>query len=173
MNLTALAGLMPGKRAPSHNYYRMVNEADASTIDEIGFSLLRGWRYNPKNDFGVLYLSVSPKCAYQEKLKQVGGRQQDLLPQVVGKYNASLNKCLDLSDASVLASLEISVEDLVHPDDYSSPVAISREARRLGFEAIIAPSAIGADCSSLVVYKDKLNPPSYCKLEDIQKYHHK
>lgn len=151
----------------------MVNEQDAAFIDEIGFSLLRSWRYNPKHEFGVLYLSVSPKCAYLEKLKQVGGRPQDLLPQVFGKYSVNLTRCLDLTETNVLQSLEITTEELIIPDDYSKPQAISREARRVGFEAIIAPSAIGTDCHSLVVYKEKLNPPSTCRLDEVKKYHHK
>jgi hypothetical protein len=144
----------------------MVNDIYASEIDEIIHSILYSWRYNPKGEFGVLYLSVSPECAYREKLKQVSGRRQDLLPQVVGNFRVNLAKCLDLTNPSILKKIDISKEQLIIPFDFSITQVLAREARNLGFEAIIAPSAIGEDCSTLVVFKDKLNPPSCCILDE-------
>ena len=165
MNLSALKKLLPGISCPLDTYYRMVNAIYASEIDEITHSILYSWRYNPKGEFGVLYLSVSPECAYREKLKQVSGHKEDLLPQTVGSFRVKLTECLDLTNSSFQKKLGIFKEQLTQPFDFSLTQVIAREARNLGFEAIIAPSAIGEDCSTLVVFKDKLNPPSYCILD--------
>jgi hypothetical protein len=140
----------------------MVNARYANEIEEIAHTVLYSWHYNPKGEFGVLYLSISPECAYQEKLKQVHGRRSDLSSQVVGTFQVNLSKCLDLTAPSVRQVLKVAIDQLVDPSDFTMTQSIAREARKLGFEAIIAPSAVGEDCSSLVVFKDKLNPPSYC-----------
>ena len=172
MNLSALKKVLPGISSPFDRYYRMVNNIYASEIDEITHSILFSWRYNPKGEFGVLYLSINPECAYREKLKQVSGHKEDLLPQAVGSFRVKLTKCLDLTNSSFRKKLGISREQLIEPFDFSMTHSIAREARNLGFEAIIAPSAIGDDCSTLVVFKDKLNPPSYCILDEksVQPY---
>ena len=131
-------------------------------MDETAQTVLRAWRYNPRGEFGVLYLSSSPACAYREKLKQVFGKPQYLKPQVVGPFAINLPKCLHLTNPDCLAKLAITRTQLIDPSDFSVPQALAREARRLGFEAILAPAAIGADCHSMIVFKDKLSPPASC-----------
>jgi len=162
LNLSALKRLLPGISPPSKTYYRLVDARYASEIDEIAHTVIYSWHYNPKGEFGVLYLSISPECAYQEKLKQVHGRKQDLTPQVIGTFKVNLTKCLDLTNPSLLQTFRVSLDQLINPSDFSLTQSIARQTRTLGFEAIIAPSSIGEDCSSLVVFKDKLTPPSYC-----------
>jgi hypothetical protein len=79
-------------------------------------------------------------------------------------FDVKLRRCLDLTSAKVLKALGLTREELVSPDDFTTPQAVSRAARKAGFEALIAPSAIGEDCETLVVFKEKLAPPSYCVL---------
>jgi RES domain-containing protein len=143
----------------------MVNQAYASTIDDIGPSFIYGGRYNPRNEFGVLYLSSSEDCPVLERLRQVKGRRDNLLPQRVADFNVKIQKCLDLLSRDTLKILGISREDLVRDADFSVPQGVSREARNVGFEGLIAPSAAGEECSTLVVFKDKLSPPSFCALK--------
>jgi len=162
LNLSALKKLLPGISPPSKTYYCLVDARYASEIDEIAHTVIYSWRYNPKREFGVLYLSISPECAYREKLKQIHGRKQDLSPQVIGTFRVKLTKCLDLTTPSFLQTFRVSRDQLINSSDFTMTQSIARQARKLGFEAIIAPSAIGEDCSSLVVFKDKLIPPSYC-----------
>jgi RES domain-containing protein len=69
LNLAALQKLYPGVKK-HQTAYRMVNEEFASSIDEIGNSMTYGWRYNPKGEFGVLYLALSANCCLKEKIKQ-------------------------------------------------------------------------------------------------------
>lgn len=142
----------------------MIDARYSTEIDEIVHSVLYSWRYNPKGEFGVLYLSSSPECCWREKLKQVHSRASDLPPQAVGNFDCNLSKCLDLTDEASRDALAVALDELLRPADFTMTQSLSREARRAGFEAIIAPLAIGTDCRSLVVFKDKLVPPSYCTL---------
>lgn len=165
MNLSAVAGLLPRAASLKKAYYRMIDARHMAEIDEIAHTVLYSWRYNPKGEFGVLYLSSSPECCWREKLKQVHGRAADLPPQVVGAFEVDLAKCLDLTHAACLTALTVSRDELVQPADFAATQDLARHARRAGFEAIIAPSAIGTDCRTLVVFKDKLVSPSYCVLK--------
>ena len=162
MNLAGLSSLFPGKPVISAKYYRIVGAHRIKEIDEIGHTLFYSWRYNPKGEFGVLYLSSTPECAYMEKLKQVYGKPDNLKPQVVGTFSININKCLNLTSVICCKQLGVILEQLIDPYNFYVTQEIAREARNAGFEAIIAPSAVGEDCHSLVVFKDKLNPPSYC-----------
>lgn len=143
----------------------MANESYGSTIDDIGPSFVYGGRYNVRDEFGVLYLSSSPPCAYSERLRQVGGRKGDLLPQVIATFEVKIKKCLNLFEENTRKELGIVLEDLTKDTDFLTPQSVAREARTAGFEALIAPSAVGKECQTLVVFKDRLSPPSYCLLK--------
>jgi RES domain-containing protein len=140
----------------------VVSKEFAAGIDDIGPSFLVGWRYNPKHEFGVLYLAVSPACCVLERGRQFGGGAEVFRPFVTGRFKVDVRRCLDLTHKDVLRTLEVSREDLLAGDDYALPQSIAREARRVGFEAIVAPSAASDRCVNLVVFKDKLHPHSYC-----------
>ncbi len=133
-------------------------------MDETAQTVLRAWRWNPAGEFGVLYLSKSADCCRREKLRQVGGHPDFLPAQIVSEFDAKLRHCLDLTSPKVLKALSLTRAELISPEDFTRPQAVARAARRLGFEAMIAPSAVGLDCATLVVFKDKLAPPSSCVL---------
>jgi hypothetical protein len=158
----ALTNWRPVSPPLATEYYRLVNADYASDIDEIAQTILHSWRYNPKGEFGVLYLSSHPECAYRELLKRVFGKKQNLRPLVVGRFRIQLGKTLDLRDSGCRQALEVTLEQLIDPTDFSVTQSLAREARKNGFEAILAPSAIGEDCHNLVVFKDRLTPPSVC-----------
>ena len=131
-------------------------------MDDIGPSFIYGGRYNIKNEFGVLYLSSSPQCAFSERLRQVKGRKDDLLPQVIATFEVKIQKCLNLFEKNIQRVIGVVWEDLTKDSDFLTPQSIAREARNAGFEALLAPSAVGKECQTLVVFKDRLSPPSYC-----------
>lgn len=108
MNLNALKELLPGVSLSDDTYYRLVTASYAPKIDDIAQSILHSWRYNPHGEFGVLYLSMNPDCAYREKLKQVYNDAQSLPPQVVGKFNVMSARCLDLTQPSFQDTLALS-----------------------------------------------------------------
>lgn len=153
--------LFPGTSL-SGNFYRMLDRRFGVKMDEISPSLLYGGRYNPAGEFGVLYLAVSPRCAYAELLKQVDGIKEDLPALVVGTFRLDLRKCFDLTDVHVQKSLGVTPADLIIPADFQLTHQISQVVRKIGFEALLAPSAASEECKNLVVYKDKLLPPSFC-----------
>ena len=140
----------------------MTNEKFAATMDDIGPSFLYGGRYNPPQEFGVLYLSVSKECAFKEKLRQVKGRKDNLLPQVAASFDVKIVRALNLLDAAVLEKIGVIQEDLIRNNDFFVPQSVAREARNVGFEALITFSAVGEECCNLVVFKDRLAPPSFC-----------
>jgi RES domain-containing protein len=161
----ALRRLFPGVAAPDQTWYRMTNRIHQTTIDEIGPSFRHGGRFNVRGEFGVLYLASSLPCAYLERLRQVQGRKDNLLPQVAASFRVDVRKCLDLTDAVNLKSLGIKRPDLLRDSDFSYPQSVAAQARSAGFEALIAPSAAGKECRNLVVFKDRFDPPSYCRIE--------
>jgi RES domain-containing protein len=142
----------------------MVDARYKDSVDETAQTVLHAWRWNPAGEFAVLYLSKDEDCCMREKLRQVGGNPDFLPAQFVGVFDVKLRRCLDLTSAKVLKVLGLTREELISPDDFTKPQAVARAARRAGFEALIAPSAIGDDCETLVVFKDKLAPPSSCIL---------
>ena len=165
MKLAVIRDLFPGIPSENGPFFRMTNEAYGGTIDDLGPSFIYGGRYNVKDEFGVLYLSSSAQCAFSERLRQVRGRKNDLLPQVIATFEVKIQKCLNLFEEKVRKEIGIVLEDLTKDSDFSTPQSISREARTAGFEALIAPSAVGKECQTLVVFKDRLEPPSYCTLK--------
>lgn len=168
MNLAAIQNQYPGIRKQA-KAFRLVNQKRSAEMDEIGHTMINGWRYNPKNEFGVLYLSLSAECCLKEKIKQAGDRKS-LKPQALGVFEVDLQHCLDLTDEKVLAALEIDVRKLTIPTDFTEPQTISREARRVGFDGLIVQSAIGAECINLVIFKDKISRKSFCELKEIKPY---
>ncbi len=92
------------------------------------------------------------------------GQKDDLLPQVIATFEVKIQKCLNLFEENIRREIGIVWEDLTKESDFLTPQSISREARTAGFEALIAPSAVGKECQTLVVFKDRLAPPSFCTL---------
>lgn len=163
MNLGAIRSLLPGVQSPRTTYFRIVSEAFAHSIDDIWPSYDRGWRFNPKKEFGVLYLSISEHCCGLERARQSRGSGGNFQPLVVGEFKVSIKRCLDLTSVEVLKTISIERNELL-TEDLVLPQSIAREARNAGFEAILAPSAASEECQNLVVFKDKLIPPSFCLL---------
>ncbi len=161
-NEESLSPLLPGVPAPSETYYRMIEINYLGAIDEIGPSMTFGGRYNPRGEFGVLYLSVSPDCAFLEKLKQYFGNKEAIPDQSIAIFRVNVRKCLNLLDSHVLEHLKLTRAMLIDPTDYGLTQTLSRAARAAGFEALLAPAATEEKCQTLVVYKDKLLPPSFC-----------
>ena len=142
----------------------MVDARYKDSVDETAQTVLHAWRWNPPGEFAVLYLSKDAGCCRREKLRQVGGNPDFLPPQYTGTFEVKLSRCLDLTSAPVRKALGLTKEEILSPDDFTKTQAVARAARQAGFEALIAPSAVGDDCETLVVFKDKLAPPSSCIL---------
>ena len=98
-------------------------------------------------------------------VKKVFGNRAALPPLSVAEFQVSLRKVLDLTDKDVLQKLGVVPSVLLNPMDYSVTQEMASAARHNGFEGLIVPSAVREDCRNMVVFKDKMLPPSFCILD--------
>jgi RES domain-containing protein len=116
-----------------------------------------GGRYKPPRSFPVIYLCLTRPCVVAE-LRTQAARQSievaDLLPRELWSVATTLERVLDLTDATVLSSLEVATDDLVRPD-HAFTQQIGEAAHERGVQAIKAPSATGVD-QILAVFSENL-----------------
>lgn len=116
-----------------------------------------GGRYNPPRSFPVIYLCLTRPCVVAE-LNSQAARQNiqitDLLPRELWSVATSLEKVLDLTDTSVVASLAAETNDLIRPD-HAYTQQIGEAAHERGAQGIKAPSATGVD-EVLAIFPENL-----------------
>lgn len=118
---------------------------------------LHGGRFNPPGSYPVLYLCSTRPCVVAELVRF--GRTQAigvnaLLPRSLYRYRVRLTRVLDLTDEAVLTSLEITRE-LVVGEGWAATQKLGATAYRLGWQAVLAPSATGTD-QVLALYPELL-----------------
>lgn len=102
-----------------------------------------GGRWNPPESYGVVYMASSVAGVDAEFGRLLAtARLPVALPRELATLRIDLKRVLDLRLTSVRDALDISVEDITG-DDLAVPRAIGEAAQRLGYEAIVAPSATG------------------------------
>lgn len=108
---------------------------------------LHGGRFNPPGSFPVLYLCTTRPCVITEFLR-FGRAQaigvQALLPRALYRYSVRLTRILDLTDEAVLSSLGAS-QEVITDESWAATQELGAEAHRLGWQAILAPSATRTD----------------------------
>lgn len=117
-----------------------------------------GGRYNPPYQFGALYCGLSEEICWLEIEKRHEGPLKRTSFKLI-PIHLHLKKVLDLTDSRVRTQLNIKLESLIHPTDYSVTLKIARAAREAGFEGILAPSSAGSG-SILAIFLDRLLPQS-------------
>ncbi len=132
-------------------WHRFVAEQHKETADSDRGAFEHGGRYNPRREFGALYLSESPAACRAEMQRRPGVR----LRYWHARVSIRITKALDLTDPSTCNALGVVKADLVS-DDWDLTQDIARAARRAGFDALIVPSAAG-NYRNLVVFKDLLS----------------
>jgi len=132
-------------------WHRFVAEPYKDDADSDQGALEHGGRYNPRREFGALYLSESPAACRAEMQRRPGVR----LRYWDACIRVRVAKALDLTDPAVRNTLGIRHEDLVS-DDWDLTQDVGRAARRAGFDALIVPSAAGTH-HNLVVFTDLLS----------------
>ena len=118
-----------------------------------------GGRYNPPRSFPVIYLCLTRPCVVAELTTQAARQSvqvSDLLPRELWSVSTSLEKVLDLTDASTLSRLDLEHSDLCRPD-HSFTQEIGEAAHERGVQAIKAPSATGVD-EVLAILPENLGP---------------
>ena len=133
-------------------YYRSVFLKHQNEILSTQSSLKHGGRYNPRGEFGALYVGENEAVCRAE----VSGRIENdfAAPQIISKLKISLAKVLDLTKPANLKALNIKKEDLTinrTKGGWDLTHNIARIAYRDGYEAIIAPAVTGKG-NSLVIF---------------------
>ncbi|MDQ7842112.1 MAG: RES family NAD+ phosphorylase [bacterium] len=143
-----MAGLRP--RRVEGVWHRFVAELHKDDADSDQGALEHGGRYNPRREYGALYLSESPAACRAEMLRRPGVRVRYWHARI----KVRVAKALDLTDPSTRDKLCILREDLVS-NEWGATQDLGRAARRAGFDALIVPSAAG-NHHNLVVFTDLL-----------------
>ena len=131
-------------------WHRFVAELHKDNADSDQGALEHGGRYNPRREFGALYVSGTPAACRAEMLRRPGVR----LRYWHERIKVRVAKAIDLTDPSTRGKLSILQEDLIS-SDWSLTQDLGRAVRRAGFDALIVPSAAG-NHHNLVIFKDLL-----------------
>lgn len=145
----AMADLRP--RRVEGVWHRFVAELHKNDADSDQGALEHGGRYNPRREFGALYVSQSPAACRAEMQRRPGVR----LRYWHARIKVRVTRVIDLTDPSTRDKLGIQEEELIS-SDWSLTQDLGRAARRAGFDALIVPSAAG-DYRNLVIFKDLLS----------------
>lgn len=149
-------------------FFRTVLAKYRDAILSTAGSLQHGGRYNPKREFGPLYLSESEQVCKAEVLRTVDAPASFEEPRVCGRIHAALEKVLDLTDEQVLEELGIRRDELLQNTgdrerDYRLTRRIARLARALGFEALKTPS-VTSQGDNLIIFMENLSPKAKVEL---------
>lgn len=86
-------------------------------------------------------------------------------PRTLATIRVRLTRVLDLTDRAMMQRLGVTREEIL-AEDPALPRAIGDAAHRLGYEAVLAPSATGSG-RVLAVFLDNLAPGSGVEVEAI------
>jgi RES domain-containing protein len=139
-------------------------------------SVIAGGRFNFKNTFGVLYLSLDPHTCLDEKTHAAAQISLDavakLLPVTTISIEVKISRVLDLTDSHLRKTLGISKKILTDTDwEHIQEVlqreaitqSIGRFARDANFEAILVPSGVSRG-KNLDIFPDRLLSTSFLTL---------
>ncbi len=143
------------------NFFRITASKYQEEILSPAGSLHHGGRYNPKREFGALYLSESEQICKVEVLRAADDPAFFKQPRICGKIRVVLKRVLDLTDEQILEELGIRKAELLQDTgdrqrDYRLPRRIGRLARALGFEALKVPS-VTSQGNNLVIFPENLS----------------
>lgn len=117
--------------------------------------------------FGALYCGITEEVCWAEIEKKIEGPVKHSRFKVY-QIRVDLQRVLDLTDPHVCNELKIAPEFLVHLSRYVLTQQIAKEAREIGFEAILAPSSTGAGVI-LAIFMDRLDLRSKIEIVDLKK----
>lgn len=134
-------------------FFRIVSREHQDEILDTKGSLEFGGRYNSPGVGGVLCLGESKDVYKAERERK--GSTAFLLSQVIAAIKVSLQKVLDLTNPENLKIIGIKKQDLLRSeseaDGYELPRKLAASAYRVGYEALLVPSATGKG-RNLVVF---------------------
>ena len=158
--------LPPDERATPSGFRGVVYRAthpDYEDLDRtIEFSKRYPGRFNPLGT-GAVYVALERATAVAElkrRAEKLGRELKSFAPRALLTLDVALRQVLDLTDATVRAEWDITVDDLRTEYEYPRCHEVAEVARRDGYEAIRFPSATGEGVN-LAVFYDQLHTGSY------------
>jgi RES domain-containing protein len=139
-------------------------------------SMKSGARFNAPDSFPAVYGSTTPELAMIESLayqRRAGLPVERALPLVFKAISVDVETLLDLTNATVLAELGVTIDQLRTEawwlararGEESLTQAIGRAARACGVQALLAASAhTPAHGHNIIVLPDRIRPPSQLKV---------
>jgi len=129
---------------PFQGVVHRIYDPDHGFLETIG-SYLSGGRWNRKEKYGALYTSLSKETAILEILRAAEKRNRK--PSELGRRDyvavrARLARVLDLTQPEFYTFLETSPAAFL--SDTSLCLVVADEARQLGCEGMLVPSATGS-----------------------------
>jgi len=136
-----------------------------------------GGRYNPKDEFGALYLSLNLHTCLEEVVQAQSLSAIEIapkLPRVDVAIKVRLSKILNLTNPVIQRAIGITEADLIIASDLEdqgwhslqrsgrveSTQLIGRLTREAGFEALLVPSAKFPGKNLVVFYPENILPTS-------------
>jgi RES domain-containing protein len=135
-------------------------------------SMKSGARFNAPGSFPAIYGSTTPELAMIESLayqRRAGLPLERAMPLVFKAISANVERCLDLTDAAVLADIGVKLNQIRTETwwlsrargEESLTQAIGRAAHSCGMQSLLALSAHALDQgNNVIVLPDHLKPPS-------------
>ncbi len=146
-----------------HPVYAEVSEATLRA------SAREGGRFNPQDEFGAVYVSLSQETAVSElrrRAHRLAVDVADLLPRTMLRLRVELERVLDLTDTRIADAWGLSSAQ-VRSDDFASCQEVARAARRAGYEAVRFPAASGAG-ENVAIFLDRLHAGSTVVVEEAE-----
>lgn len=139
------------------SYYRLVSFKHKNEILSTTGSLNAGGRYNPPDEFGVLYLGETKEVCKAERIRRQNPHFLDS-QIIISKIKVSYKNVLDLTDSETLEILGIKKEEILTEEKeggWELTWEIARCAYQCGIEGILAPSVTG-EGNNLVIFEKHL-----------------
>ena len=163
LKLTALSSLTTVSFERS--VYRVVVERFKDKVLSTEGNRFFPGRYHLSGEGGILYTSLTKEIAIKEIERHVSRAMlQGRL--AIATINITLDKVLDLTQASTLKIIGLSKSDLIS-SDYSITQAISMIAREAGLRGLIVPSATRGG-NNLVIFENNLGKGCLIEIDDIR-----
>ncbi len=135
-------------------------------------SMKSGARFNAPGSFPAIYGSTTPELAMIESLayqRRANLPLERAMPLVFKAISVDVERCLDLTDAAVLADIGLTLDQIRTETwwlarargEESLTQAIGRAAYTCGIQSLLAASAHALDQgANIIVLPDHLKPPS-------------
>ena len=163
LKLTALSSLTTVSFERS--VYRVVVERFKDKVLSTEGNRFFPGRYHLSGEGGILYTSLTKEIAIKEIERHVSRAMlQGRL--AIATINITLDKVLDLTQASTLKIIGLSKSDLIS-SDYSITQAISMIAREAGLRGLIVPSATSGG-NNLIIFENNLGKRGLIEIDDIR-----